>query len=117
MQIIPPFSLWWVAMVCDNAMWRNDREFVRHSAGVRRSVLDAFLQRVNADGLLEPHPGWNFADWVPQWSRGVPPTVKTGIGALFNFQLVWILRQMAEVEASLGEPELAAQADRRNAIK
>ena len=114
MQIIPPFSLWWVAMVCDNAMWRDDREFVLAHMPGARGVLDAFLQRVNADGLLEPYPGWNFADWVPQWSRGVPPTDKTGISALFNFQLVWILRQMAEVETSLGEPELAAR-DRRNA--
>ncbi|MDI6829012.1 MAG: alpha-L-rhamnosidase, partial [Armatimonadota bacterium] len=42
MQIIPPFSLWWIGMVHDYAMWRNDMEFVRDRMPGVRAVLDAF---------------------------------------------------------------------------
>ena len=42
MQIIPPFSLWWVAMVCDNAMWRDDRE-LSGACRVREACLMRFF--------------------------------------------------------------------------
>ena len=41
-QMIPPFSLWWVAMVSDYLLWRGDPAFVRSLLPGVRAVLDAF---------------------------------------------------------------------------
>jgi alpha-L-rhamnosidase len=41
-QIIPPFSLWWVAMIYDYALWRGDRAFVQSLMPGARGVLDYF---------------------------------------------------------------------------
>jgi hypothetical protein len=113
-QIIPPFSLWWVTMVHDYAMWRDDRAFVaRRMPGVR-AVLDAFRGFVNCDGLVEAPNGWNFVDWVPGWNLGMPPDAERGVSGIINFHMVMVLRQAAELEDLLGEPELAAR-NRRNA--
>src|SRR5437016_3278694 len=51
-QIIPTFSLLWVGMVHDFWMYRSDSDFVRAQLSGTRSVLDWFLQRQRADGLL-----------------------------------------------------------------
>jgi hypothetical protein len=115
MQIIPPFSLWWVAMVHDYAMWRDDRQFVADRMPGVRAVLDAFRKRQNRDGLLDCPEGWNFIDWVPGWRNGVPPDGYTvGVSAPVNFQFAWVMRQAAELEEAMGEPEMAAR-NRRHA--
>jgi len=120
-QIIPPFSLWWVAMVHDHALWRGDSAFVRTLMPGVRSVLDTFLGWRNTAGLVHAPPGWNFMDWVPEWTAttndvrnwGVPPDGEFGVNALINWQTVLTLQQIAELEEWLSEPELATRARRR----
>jgi len=108
-QVIPPFSLWFVTMVHDFMMWRDDRAFVAARMPAVRSVLDHFASFVRDDGLLEPPPGWNFVDWVDSWSSGEPPTARTSPVAPINLQLAHALRAAAELERYVGEPELAAR--------
>ena len=72
-QVIPPFSLWWVAMVHDYMMWRDDRAFVLDRMNGVRAVLDAFHRQINDDGLVVSPVGWIFQDWVPGWAGGTPP--------------------------------------------
>ncbi len=110
-QIIPPFSLWWVAMVHDYAAWRGDKEFVASLMPGVRAVLDHYRQGKTEGGLLHSPKGWNFIDWVPKWNGGVPPGGNE-IGANLNLKAVWVLRQAAEIEEWLGEPELAARCRR-----
>jgi hypothetical protein len=106
-QFIPPFSLYWIGMVYDYALWRNDPTFVRQRMPGVRSVLDAFVQRVNSDGLLEALPGWNFVDWVRGWSGGMPADADSGISGIINWHFVYTLRLAAELEDGFGEPEFA----------
>ncbi|MBV9468706.1 MAG: hypothetical protein JOZ57_05630, partial [Abitibacteriaceae bacterium] len=96
-QITRSFSLWWVAMVHDYALWRGDQEFIRERMLGVRNVLDGFRKLLNADGLVTfPHgPNFNFTDWVPGWKGGFPPDNDTGITALVNWQWVLVLRQAA----------------------
>ena len=47
------FALWWVAMVHDYALWRDDQAFVTRLLPGVRAVLDGFLGMLNAGGL---HP-------------------------------------------------------------
>lgn len=112
-QIIPPFSLWWVCMVHDLWMWRDEPETVRRNLPGVRTVLDAFLSYRNGDGLVEGPPGWNFVDWVPNWKRGVPPDGETGVSGPINWQLVLALSAAAELERGHDEPEMAKRWDRQ----
>jgi hypothetical protein len=108
-QVIPTFSLWWIGMLHDFLMWRGDRAFLADRMSGARAVLDAWRQHINSDGLACCPPGWNFTDWVPAWRDGEPPNGHRGPNGTINFQFVWILRQAAEIEEYLDEPELAAR--------
>ncbi len=108
-QIIPPFSLWWVGMVYDYAMWRGDLEFVSDRMPGVRAVLDAFRRWINKDGLVEAPNGWNYMDWAPGWGAGMPPDAELGVSGVINWQFALILGLAAELEEMLGEPALAAR--------
>jgi hypothetical protein len=105
-QTIPPFSLWWVAMVHDFALWRGDLAFVRQLMPGVRSVLDAYRRNVDKDGAFHALEGWNFMDWVPTWRDGAPADAHWGVSGLLNFQLAYVSRLASELEEWLGEPEL-----------
>lgn len=113
-QTIPPFSLWYVCMVHDYAMWRGDREFVRSLMPGVRGVLEHFLGCVQ-DGLLRSPAGWNFVDWVPGISWGEFPGCNVGgasaggVSGVLNWHLVLTLNRAALLEDWLGETEMAGR--------
>jgi alpha-L-rhamnosidase len=111
-QIIAPFSLWWIGMVHDFAMWRDEPQLVRALLPGVRGVIDYFVARLNVRGLLQAPNGWNFTDWVPAWPHGIPPQGDVGVSGILNWQLVWALSQVAELEDGQGEPEMAIRARR-----
>lgn len=111
-QIIPSFSLYWVSMLHDLALWRGHRAFVQSFMPAARSVLETFVTSIDDGGLLRSLPGWNFLDWVPAWPEGIPPQGTHGFNGAFAWQLVYTLERMAELEDWLGQPELATR-DRR----
>jgi len=123
LQIIPPFSLWWVGMVYDFALWRDEAEFVRSLLPGVRGVCDYFASLLNEDGLMSAPDGWNYGDWVgmsvlrrpdePHWKDGVPPDGERGVSGVLNWQLVYTLRLAGQIEAWHGEPEIAVLQSRR----
>ncbi|MBN1372678.1 MAG: hypothetical protein JW987_12125 [Anaerolineaceae bacterium] len=109
-QMIPPFSLWWVAMVSDYLLWRGDPAFVRSLLPGVRAVLDAFTHLREADGLVRSPEGWNYVDWVPAWDSGIPPGGLPGeICGPINWQYVLALRLSAGLETYCGDNELAVR--------
>lgn len=104
---IPPFSLWWVAMAHDLALWRGEKDLVRKTMPSCRPVLDHFLGHLNADGVLQAPEGWNFMDWVPSWSWGCPPDGECSVNSVQGWQLAHVLGLAARVEEWLGEQALA----------
>lgn len=111
-QLIPPFSLWWVAMVHDLALWRGERAFVAAAMVGAREVLDRYCGFRNADGLVVNPPGWTFVDWVDRVLGGRESLPDDVLGAV-NWQLVLSLTLAARVEEWLDEPELASRHRRR----
>ncbi|HEY9291899.1 MAG TPA: alpha-L-rhamnosidase C-terminal domain-containing protein, partial [Microlunatus sp.] len=111
-QRIPPFSLWWVAMVHDFALWRGDLDFVAELMPGVRAVLDAHRRNVDDNGVFHALDGWNFTDWVASWPDGAPPGAHWDVSAVLQLQLVHVTRLAAELETWLGEPELAARDSR-----
>lgn len=106
-QIIPTFSLLWVGMVHDFWMYRADPEFVRAQLEGTRTVLDWFLPRQRADGLLQKIPWWPFVDWGKDFGFGVPPQDEDGGSSVITLQFVEALRYAAEMESALGDPRRA----------
>ena len=112
-QIIPPFSLWYVAMIHDYLMYRGDEAFVRTLLPGARGVLDHYTALRGDDGLVRSPQGWNYVDWVESWPGGEAPGAKPGeVCAPINWQYVYSLHRLADLEAWCGEHELAARARR-----
>lgn len=112
-QLIPPFSLWYVAMIHDFLMYRGDIALVQRLLPGARGVLDHFTALRGDDGLVRSSVGWNYVDWVEAWPSGEPPGAKLGeVCAPINWQYVYSLRRLAEIEHHCGEHELAARANR-----
>jgi alpha-L-rhamnosidase len=111
MQIIAPFSLWWVGMVPEYAYWRDDRDYVDSLMPGVRATLEGFRRLIGKDGLLYAAEGWNTIDWVPEWGKdaGVPPDGMLGASGLLNWQYIYTLTLIADLEGRLGEHELAAR--------
>ncbi len=108
--IIPGFSLWWVAMVYDYALWQDDFKTVKNLLPGTRAVLDCYRGYLNKDGLVQAARGWNFMDWVPEWAPiGMSPDSDLGINGLVNWQFVLVLAQQAQLEEWAGETELASR--------
>ena len=113
MQVIPAFALWWVAMVRDYALWRDDRGFVESLMPGVRATVEGFRRFVGSDGLLHAIEGWNTIDWVEAWEAGMPPDALDGVSGVMNWQYIYILTLAADLEVRLGERELAARLSRQ----
>jgi hypothetical protein len=107
-QLIPPFSLVYVAMVHDYFMHREDTAFVRRRLAGIRGILDWYGRRVDSTGLLGPMPFWNFVDWAAQWRGGVPPGADDGHSATISLLYAYALDRAAPLEDALGVPGMAA---------
>ncbi|MBD1393663.1 alpha-L-rhamnosidase-related protein [Mucilaginibacter glaciei] len=108
-QIISTFSLWYISMLHDYWMYRNDADFVKNKMDGVRQVLAFFSKYQQADGSLKNPPYWRFVDWVGNtgWFFGQPPKDANGNSAILDMQLLWTYRQAAELEAQLGLPVYA----------
>lgn len=108
MQVIPPFSLWWVCMVQDYAWWRDDPKTVRTVLPGVRAVINACEARMDDDGLLKHLPGWNFIDWVQDehWHIGVPDDGDAGTTAPLQWQWILALQAAMAIEEHFGSPWL-----------
>lgn len=106
LQIIPTFSLFWVSMVYDYWMHRQDDEFVKQFLSSVRDVLDWHEKHVREEtNMLGAMPWWNFIDWVPGLvnNRG-GSEANTAIRSL---HYSYTLRQASELFAYFDKPSEA----------
>ena len=113
-QIIPAFSLYWVDMVHDYYMFRQDDDFLRQFLPGIESVLGWFERRIDFTGTLGPLEWWNFADWSEEFMVGAPPGADLGHSALISLNYVYALERAAELFTWFARvdnsPELAKRA-------
>jgi alpha-L-rhamnosidase len=110
-QLIPPFSLWWIAMLQDYYRYRNDKNFIRQFLPGTRQVLSFFSKFQQADGRLKNPPYWEFSDWSEGngWLNGVGPQGDDGCSAILDFQLLLGLQTAAQLEEEIGMKEYAME--------
>ena len=118
-QIINTFSLFWVDMIHDFWMHRDDGAFVRAQLPGLECVLGWFERKIEpATGLLGPLPYWTFVDWTDQWpwnetlgDGGVPDGAKRGGSSIVSLQLAGTLQRAGELCRGYGRAELAVHYD------
>jgi len=120
-QIIPAFSLYWVDMIHDYYMYRQDDNFIRQFLPGMESVLNWFERRIDSTGMLGPLEWFNFADWTDGFLVGVSPGADLGHSALVSLNYVYALTRAAEIFDHFGKDIQAhvfrAQAERtRHAV-
>jgi len=129
---IPPFSLAWVAMVRDVALWTMGREVVGAVRPGAHAVMDAWESYRQSNDLVVSPPGWNFYDWVTwpgvigdenlgkekvppwgvrdgiaKWHCAVPKDGHAGgFNALANLFYLHVLQCAMEIEKYCGEPAM-----------
>lgn len=105
-QVISTFSLWYICMLHDYWMYRNDPEFVKNKLIGERGVLDFFSKYQMADGSVKDTPYWAFVDWAGNLAGDVKGT--DGCAAIYDLQLLMAYQAAAEMEAKIGLKEYAA---------
>jgi hypothetical protein len=120
-QVIPGFSLWWVCMVRDYMLWRDEPEFVTARLRGVRAVMDGFDRYMTDEGLLGPPQGWNYVDWVREWEvspagphTGEPPGIHDEPNGIMNLQWLLALQSAAALEKAYGSPEIATLFESRS---
>lgn len=112
LQIIAPFSLWWIEMLHDFAMWRGEPAFIRELMPLGWWIIDHFMILRREDGLVASTSGWNYLDSSFRGGEGPGSGPGQATGSL-QWQCVLALDSLSRLADWLGEPERAAAASRR----
>ncbi len=105
-QIISTFSLWYIGMLYDYWMYRDDSDFIRDKLMGARAILEFFSKYQQADGSLKNLPYWTFVDWAGAMGWG--PKGSDGSAAIYDLQLLLAYQWAAQMEAAMGMPVFAA---------
>jgi alpha-L-rhamnosidase len=109
-QIIPPFSLFWTAMVHDYWMHRDDSAFVARFLPGIKQTLNWHASYVNNQAMLSKMPYCNFVDWPKEWPwkgdeniSGIPAGALEGNSAILTFQFVYALNNAVDIFKANGK--------------
>lgn len=109
LQVIPPFSLFWVSMVYDYWMHRKDDAFVSDFLTPAAGVLDWFEKKIDTTkSMLGPMKWWSFVDWNRAFPGGTPDGAMDGNSSIITLQFVNTLQQAAELFTAFGKTQQAA---------
>ncbi|MDH7460254.1 alpha-rhamnosidase [Chitinophagaceae bacterium 26-R-25] len=109
-QVIPTFSLYWISMLYDYWMYRNDTTFVKQYLSAVRGVLDWYEAKIDEKkNMLGPMRWWNFEDWNNSFPGGVPDGANDGNSSLVTLHYVYTLQQAAALFNFFGKTNEAAQ--------
>jgi hypothetical protein len=108
LQVIPPFSLYWVSMVYDYWMHRRDDAFVQQYFTAVCGVLDWYEKRIDsAKHMLGPMKWWGFVDWNHAFPNGVPDGATDGNSSVISLQYAYTLQQAAALFEHYGKRQEA----------
>lgn len=117
MQYIPPFSLYWINMVHDYWMHRDDEAFVRQFLPGIRSVLEWYVGQIDPQSVCSAagcHTGVSSTGYAPGGCPNVPAAPPEGEKAgssIITLNLSSAMRDGAELLARFGDRAGAARYD------
>lgn len=104
LQVIPPFSLYWISMIYDYWMHRKDTRFVSDFLIPVTGVLDWYEKKIDPKmKMLGPMKWWNFVDWNNSFPGGTPDGANDGNSSVLTLQYAVTLRQAADIFAFFGK--------------
>jgi len=109
LQIIPTYSLLYIAMAHDYMMYAGDDEFLRSLLPGIESVLTWFESHIDDTGLLANLDWWNFCDWAQEFNVGMPPGADDGHSTLITLHYIYALQNAADIFAYLSDKSKADQ--------
>jgi len=108
LQVIPPFSLYWVSMVYDYWMHRKDDAFIDQLIVPITGVLDWYEKHIDTkQSILGPMKWWNFVDWNLAFDGGTPDGANEGNSSVVTLQYIATLQQAATLFKQFGKTALA----------
>jgi len=110
LQVIPPFSLFWVSMLHDYWMHCGDDQFLKQYLDGAEIVLKWFENRIDPEyGMLGPLKWWNFTDWNKSFPNGTPDGATDGHSSVVSLQFAYTLQQAAAFFKYYGRDATAAR--------
>lgn len=98
LQVIPPYSLFWISMVYDYWMNRKDDEFINQFLPAISEVLNWYEKNIDdKKKMLGPMKWWNFIDYTDPFPEGVPPGANDGNSSIISLQYSYTLQQAAKL--------------------
>lgn len=101
-QIIPPFSLLYIAMIHDYYMLRDDPQFVKQFVPGIKFILEWFVDKVGPDGIMGPLPYWNHIDGGTSFVNGSPPGISEGGSAHMTILLAYAMDRAIRILDDFG---------------
>lgn len=100
--LIPPYALYYISIIHDFHLHRNDRDFVKPLLSGMNGILEWYEGYLNEKGMLNTMPWWNFLDWCPEYKSGVPPEDAQGNNAALALHYANALDHAAALFADFG---------------
>lgn len=98
LQVIPPYSLFWVSMVYDYWMYRKDDAFISQFLPAISEVLHWYEKDIDREKkMLGPMKWWNFIDYSDPFPGGVPPGASDGNSSIITLQYSYTLQQASQL--------------------
>jgi len=107
LQIIPPFSLWWINMGYDYWMYRGDEDYVKTLLPAYRNVLAWYEQQLKPNKSLDHVPYWFFTDWSAGLPWGEPVRDRDGNSSIQDLTFILALDAASRMEEAFGIPGMA----------
>jgi len=106
LQVIPPFSLYWVSMLYDYWRHRQDDAFLEKYLDAANLVLKWYEQHIDTSyQMLGQMDWWNFVDWNDAFPGGTPDGANDGHSAVITLQYAYTLRQASQLFNYFGRKE------------
>lgn len=104
LQVIPPYSLYWVSMIYDYWMYRQDDAFVAQFLPAIDAIFGWYEKNMDkGKGMLGPMTWWNFTDYTDRFPNGVPPGADDGNSSVITLHLAYTLNQAAQLYSHFGK--------------
>jgi hypothetical protein len=108
LQVIPPYSWFWISMLYDYWMHRTDDVFLKKYLDAAEIVLKWYEQHIDSNyGMLGPMEWWNFVDWDDAFPGGTPDGATDGHSSVITLQYAYTLQQAAKLFDHFGRKETA----------
>lgn len=116
-QIIPTYSLFWISMLYDYYLFRDDKEFLSPFTKSIEGILLWFKDKIDEQtNMLGYVPYWNFVDWAIPWTwnsdlgmGGYPPGMLEGGSSILTLHFAYTIDQAVELFKYLGKKESIAE--------